>query len=254
MAGSTADPAGPHPLPHERSAVTSLRKQRGLSPVNGAIPGDSDAVITPVTRRSSRPASPMRTLRQPPGHDPTAAGSPPATPGRRRSVRAPQSALTARRTQSPPTGHRCGMPCVRRPPPPPGGDAPTLYVGTPAVRRVANVARCSELGAAAQSSPRLRPEAMRGWLVQPGRMHPGSRIMYREVRGSKPAWGSPQGCSGRGTTDGPPAPWKDGRTRAQMQVPSGSPRKAGQTWCPCEQFRRFTCFGGRTGRARPSSR
>ena len=39
--------------PSRRSAVTSLPKQRGLSPVNGAIQDGSDAVITPATARSS---------------------------------------------------------------------------------------------------------------------------------------------------------------------------------------------------------
>lgn len=35
--------------PSRRSAVTSLRKQRGLSPVNGPIQDGCDAVITPAT-------------------------------------------------------------------------------------------------------------------------------------------------------------------------------------------------------------
>jgi hypothetical protein len=38
--------------PSLRRAVTSLSKQRGLSPVNGAIQDGADAVITPVTARS----------------------------------------------------------------------------------------------------------------------------------------------------------------------------------------------------------
>lgn len=41
--------------PSRRSAVISLPNCRGLSPVNGAIPDDSDAVITPDTPRSSHP-------------------------------------------------------------------------------------------------------------------------------------------------------------------------------------------------------
>lgn len=40
--------------PSRRSAVTCLPKQRGLSPVNGAIQDEADAVITPVTARSWR--------------------------------------------------------------------------------------------------------------------------------------------------------------------------------------------------------
>lgn len=39
--------------PSRGSAVTSLPKQRGLSPVNGAIQDGSDAVITPATPSSS---------------------------------------------------------------------------------------------------------------------------------------------------------------------------------------------------------
>lgn len=38
--------------PSLRSAVTSLPKQRGLSPVKGAVQDGADAVITPVTARS----------------------------------------------------------------------------------------------------------------------------------------------------------------------------------------------------------
>lgn len=41
-----------------RKAATSMRKQCGLDPVNGAIQDDSDTVITPAPRRSSHPASP----------------------------------------------------------------------------------------------------------------------------------------------------------------------------------------------------
>ncbi len=40
--------------PWRRKTVTSFRKARGLSPVNGAIQDGSDAVITPATRRSSQ--------------------------------------------------------------------------------------------------------------------------------------------------------------------------------------------------------
>lgn len=35
--------------PSRRSTVTSFPKARGLSPVNGAVQDDSDAVITPAT-------------------------------------------------------------------------------------------------------------------------------------------------------------------------------------------------------------
>jgi hypothetical protein len=41
------------PASSRQSAVTNLRKQRGLSPVDGNIQDDSDAVITPATSRSS---------------------------------------------------------------------------------------------------------------------------------------------------------------------------------------------------------
>lgn len=44
--------------PSRRSSVTNLPKQRGLSPVNGAIKDGSDAVITPTTPGSSHQASP----------------------------------------------------------------------------------------------------------------------------------------------------------------------------------------------------
>lgn len=58
----------PHGRPHRtssalswRSAVTSLPKQRGLSPANGAIQDGAGAVITPATARSWRHAGPRST-------------------------------------------------------------------------------------------------------------------------------------------------------------------------------------------------
>lgn len=51
-------PAVPHRTassPSRRSAVTSLRNSRGLSPVKGAVQDGFDAVLTPPTSRSSQP-------------------------------------------------------------------------------------------------------------------------------------------------------------------------------------------------------
>jgi len=52
-AATMAGPTGS--APSCRSAVTGLANRRGFSPVNGAVQGGSDAVITPVTARSFRP-------------------------------------------------------------------------------------------------------------------------------------------------------------------------------------------------------
>lgn len=51
----TCSPLRVASAPSRRSTVTSFPKQRGLSPVNGAIQDGSDAVITPATPRSSHP-------------------------------------------------------------------------------------------------------------------------------------------------------------------------------------------------------
>jgi hypothetical protein len=51
--GSTARPRRAASAPSRRRAVTSLPKQRGLSPVNGPIQDGCDAVITAATSRSS---------------------------------------------------------------------------------------------------------------------------------------------------------------------------------------------------------
>ncbi len=60
--------------PSRRSAVTNLPKQRGLSPVNGAVQEGPCAVITPSTARSSHwshlDAAGLRHLVSPEGHRP----------------------------------------------------------------------------------------------------------------------------------------------------------------------------------------
>ncbi|GIG63653.1 hypothetical protein Lfu02_80250 [Longispora fulva] len=58
--------------PPRRCTVTSFPKQRGLSPVNGAIQEGSDAVITPVTLRSSQPWISPRTSHHLPAYRETA--------------------------------------------------------------------------------------------------------------------------------------------------------------------------------------